>query len=125
MIATGLFVGLGVIFGYVSFIVDALPHAAVAPILIFIGLEMVVQAFQATPPRHAVAVAFACLPILANLVLIQVGSVLSDLRRTPADLSPTLQASYQAISILAHGFIMTAVLWGGALALVIDRRLWT
>ncbi|HZU07499.1 MAG TPA: MFS transporter [Chloroflexota bacterium] len=124
VIATGLFVGLGGMLGYVSFIVDAVPHAAVAPILIFIGLEIVVQAFQATPARHAAAVALACLPVLADLVLIQVGSVLGDLGRSPADLGPSAQATYQAVSVLAQGFILTALLWGGALALVIDRQLW-
>jgi len=122
VIATGLFVGLGGLLGYVSFIVDALPHAAVAPILIFVGLEIVVQAFHATPARHTAAVALACLPVVADLVLIEMGAVLRDVGRAPTDLAPGLQATYQAVAVLANGFIVTALLWGGALALVIDRR---
>lgn len=122
VIATGLFVGLGGILGYVSFIVEAVPHAAVAPILIFVGLEIVVQAYGATPPHHAPAVAFACLPIVADLVMIELTAVLGELGRTAGDLGAGLQATFQAISVLANGFILTALLWGGALALVIDRR---
>ncbi len=125
VIATGLFVGLGGALGYVSFIVDALPHAAVAPVLIFVGLEIVVQAFRATPARHSAAVALACLPVVADLVLIEVTAVLGDLQRTSADLGPGLQATLQAVAVLANGFILTALLWAGALALVIDRRHWT
>src|SRR5262249_46441609 len=102
---------------------DALPHAAVAPILIFVGLEIVVQAFHATPARHTAAVALACLPVVADLVLIEMGAVLRDVGRAPTDLAPGLQASYQAVAVLANGFIVTALLWGGALSLVIDRRL--
>jgi AGZA family xanthine/uracil permease-like MFS transporter len=39
---TGLFIGLGGIFGYVSFFVELIPRAVLAPILIFVALEIVV-----------------------------------------------------------------------------------
>ena len=44
-----------------------------APILIFIGLEITAQAFVASPPRHAVAVAISFIPAVAALVLIEGG----------------------------------------------------
>ena len=50
-IATGIFIGLGAVCGYLSFFVSLLPEAAVAPILIFIGIEITAQAFEATPPQ--------------------------------------------------------------------------
>jgi len=56
---TGLFIGLGGILGYVSFIVELIPRAVLAPILIFVALEIMVQAFLSCPRRHAVAAAFA------------------------------------------------------------------
>ena len=58
-VATGLFVGLGGIFGYLPLLVDWIPAAAVAPILIYIGIEVLAQAFTATPSRHAAAAAIA------------------------------------------------------------------
>jgi len=56
---TGLFIGLGGILGYVSFIVELIPRAVIAPILVFVAMDIVCQAFIATPERHAPAVAFA------------------------------------------------------------------
>ena len=51
-ILTGLFIGLGGILGYLPFFVAWIPAAAIAPILVYIGLEVVSQAYQATPARH-------------------------------------------------------------------------
>ncbi|MBI2420332.1 MAG: hypothetical protein HYV28_20930, partial [Ignavibacteriales bacterium] len=53
---TGIFVGLGGMLGYVSFIVELIPRAVLAPILIFVALDIMVQAFKACPPSHAAAV---------------------------------------------------------------------
>src|SRR5207244_952079 len=55
-LATGLFVGLGGILGYVAFLADALPKPVLAPILIFVALELTEQAYHATQRRHAGAV---------------------------------------------------------------------
>ena len=52
-IFTGLAVGLGGMFGLVGFLVKLIPHAAVAPILVFIGFEITTLAFRLTPPRFA------------------------------------------------------------------------
>jgi len=122
-LATALFVGLGGVFGYVSFIVAALPAAAVLPILIFVGLEIVSQTFAACPRSHAPAVVISFLPTVANLVLIEIGLVLGNLKLTPGALTGEMALDYQVIVILGNGFILTAMLWGAAAAQLIDRRL--
>ena len=122
-LATALFIGLGGMLGFLSYLVGALPEAAVAPILIFIGIEIVAQAFQATPARHAKAVAVAFLPSIANLLLIQTNAILGAFRRTGADLPGDLAGRYQTITRLGNGFILSALLWGAATAFLIDRRL--
>ena len=61
-LATGLFAGFGGVLGYLPFLIDWIPAAAVAPILIYIGLEVLAQAFTATPARHGAAVSLAVLP---------------------------------------------------------------
>lgn len=96
--------------------------AAVAPILIFIGLEITAQAFHASPPRHGAAVALTFVPVTAALVLIQAGSVMSALGKRAADLAGDAAVGWQTLSMLGNGFILTAVLWGWALVSVIDRR---
>lgn len=94
-----------------------------APILVFIGLEITAQAFVASPPRHAPAVAVSFLPAVAALLLIQEGSLLGAVGKTFADLGGEARAGYQTLLVLGNGFILTALLWGSALALIIDRRL--
>ena len=59
---TGVFIGLGGILGYVGYIVELIPRAVLAPLLIFVALDIMVQAFLACPARHAPAVAFAYVP---------------------------------------------------------------
>jgi len=119
-LATGLFVGLGGILGYVQFVVGLIPKAAVTPILIFIGLEIIHQAYHACPKKHSPAVSLAFLPILAQLGLILVKPIVGvEVETFPEH----VQHSVHMLAVLGNGFILTAMLWGGALALLIDHQL--
>lgn len=120
-LACGLFIGLGGAFGLISFIVAALPEAAVVPILIFVGLEIVTQAYGSCRRDHFPAVTLALLPIVANLVLIQwKGFYGNDL----AAIEDAAKVSeYMVIAALGNGFILTAMLWGAFGAHLVDRRL--
>jgi AGZA family xanthine/uracil permease-like MFS transporter len=122
-LATGLVIGVGAMLGVISILVDVVPEAAVAPILVFIGLEITAQAFLATPARHAPAVALALIPTIAALVLIQLGSILGSLGIAPGALRGEAAATVETLRLLGNGFILTALLWGAATALIIDRRL--
>jgi len=132
-LATGIVVGLGGIFGYVAFVADALPKPVLAPILVFIGLEIAGQSFLAPPRRHAAAVTIAVLPSVAQLVVIFLSQIQGGAMMTAA-LDPELTARATGILnpafirtcgvmiMLANGFILTALLWGSAAAFLIDRR---
>jgi AGZA family xanthine/uracil permease-like MFS transporter len=109
---------MGGVLGYLPFLIDWIPAAAVAPILIYIGLEVLAQAYLATPARHAAAVSLAVLPSLAFLISLEVGAVLAP----NASLSGELAESVGTLRLLSSGFIITAVLWGAAVAELIDRR---
>jgi adenine/guanine/hypoxanthine permease len=122
-LATGLVIGVGAMIGVLSWLVGLLPEAAVAPILVYIGLEITAQAFLASPPRHGPAVALAFVPVAAAVVLIELGAALGAVGKTPADLAGDAALTHQALLVLGNGFILTAVLWGAALAWIIDRRL--
>jgi AGZA family xanthine/uracil permease-like MFS transporter len=122
---TGAFIGLGGILGYTSFIIELIPRAAIAPILVFVALEIVCQAFLASERRHAPAVALALLPTIARLVTIKLSN--------PDLVSPdTFQAALNAqgrglpellVTVaLGNGFIVTAMLWGAIVVKLINRE---
>ncbi|GFO66174.1 MFS transporter [Geomonas paludis] len=121
-IATALFIGAAAVTGCLSFLVGLLPEAAVAPILIFIGIEITAQAFEATEKRHYRAVAVSFIPVIACLTTIEFGQMLGGLGKSAADLTGDLLATWQATTILGNGFIVTSLLWGAAFANVLDHR---
>jgi AGZA family xanthine/uracil permease-like MFS transporter len=121
-IATALFIGLGAICGYLSFFVGLLPEAAVAPILIFIGIEITAQAFEATPRQHYRAVVISFIPVIACLISIEFGQMLGGLGKNATDLTGELLATFNATTILGNGFIVTSLLWGAAFAHVLDHK---
>jgi AGZA family xanthine/uracil permease-like MFS transporter len=108
-LATALFVGALGYFGWFQHLHAWLPEAAMFPILVFVGLEITAQSFQATPGKHYPAVAFAMLPALAYLAVLVV--------------KMSGGAPSQSLLCLANGFIVTSMLWGAALAKVLDGRL--
>lgn len=122
-LATGIVIGCGAAVGVISLLVSVLPEAAVAPILIFIGLEITAQAFVASPSRHAAAVALSFIPAIAALVLIQAGGLLSGVGKSATDLTGEGRRAYETLLVLGNGFILTALFWGVALASIVDRRL--
>jgi AGZA family xanthine/uracil permease-like MFS transporter len=122
---TGVFVGLGGVVGYLSNLVELLPLAALAPILVFVAIDITAQAFEATPIRHAAAVVFSFFPAIARLLAIKLGD--------PAYVSPEHFAQLMAgngtsipelaiIVALGNGFIITSMVWAAFLAALIDRR---
>jgi AGZA family xanthine/uracil permease-like MFS transporter len=123
---TGLFIGVGGILGYVGFIVELIPRAVIAPILVFVALDIICQAFTAIPHRYAPAVAFSFFPIVARLVQIE----LSNPDFVPIDRFQQLLTGTGArlpdllVTVaLGNGFVLTAMLWGAFLAKLIDRQL--
>lgn len=122
---TGLFIGLGGILGYVGYIVELIPRAVLAPILIFVALDIMVQATLACPARHAPAVAFAYFPTVARLLAIK----FSNPQIVPAtQFAQLLHAQGKELPevlvtvALGNGFILTAMLWGAFLVEMIERR---
>ncbi len=123
---TGIFIGLGGVLGYVSFFVELIPRAVLAPILIFVAMDIVVQSFHACPVRHSPAVAFAFFPTIARLLSIKFANPdivpaenFQHLLEAPGKSLPEMLVTIA----LGNGFILTAMLWGGFLAELIDRHL--
>jgi AGZA family xanthine/uracil permease-like MFS transporter len=121
--ATGLVIGVGAAVGVVSLLVALLPDAAVAPILVFVGLQITAQAFLASPARHAPAVAVSFIPAVAALVLIEGNQLLASAGRAAGDLAGDGRVAWSTLLVLGNGFILTALLWGSALVAIIEQRL--
>ncbi len=121
-LGTGLVIGGGAMIGMLALIVGALPEAAVAPILVFVGLEITAQAFLASPRAHGAAVAITIVPATAALLSLETSTVLGALGRSTADLAGDAASSAHAITMLGNGFVVTALLWGSALVGIVERR---
>jgi len=121
----GIVIGLGGIFGYLSNLVEMLPLAVLAPILIFVAIGITAQAFEATPVRHAAAVVFSFFPAIARMVAIKLGD--------PTYVSPDhFNALYNdasqgiselaVINVLGNGFIITSMVWASFVVAMIESR---
>jgi len=139
-LATGIFVGLGGIFGYLGFMAELIPAAALAPIFIFVGLDIVEQSYHSTPKRHATAVTMAIIPAIPALVQMKLGPMIGDIERfyaklkgSSAELAASMQSGFSyferhyqegwlAINAVGNGFILTAMIWGAFTAKLIDRK---
>jgi adenine/guanine/hypoxanthine permease len=123
---TGIFVGAGGMLGYLANLIEVVPLAALAPVLIFIALNITAQAFSAVPARHAVAVAISFFPSIARLLTIELSDSkftspdrLAQLLIEPGHGLPTLGV----IVALGNGFIITATIWAAFLVEMAENRL--
>ncbi|MEI7527574.1 MAG: hypothetical protein WCK76_01415 [Elusimicrobiota bacterium] len=125
---TGIFIGLGGFLGYVGFIVELIPAAVIAPILIFVALDIMCQAFHACPVRHAPAVAMAYFPTVARMLQIKLsnpGMVPTEIFAKQLIAVDKGLPELQIIVALGNGFILTGMLWGAFMAKLIDRQIRT
>ena len=119
---TAFFVGITSIVGLLSLIVGLIPRAVLAPIFIFIGFEIVRQAYKEAPQDHSPAVSLSFMPVIANLIIIILGQFLGAMSITRDMLPMRLQIMHQSLTVLSNGFILTALLWGSMLAFLIDHK---
>jgi AGZA family xanthine/uracil permease-like MFS transporter len=110
--------------GVVPLVLHFVPLAVVAIIVIWFGLAMVGQAFTEVPKRHAIAVCFGLIPMLASWALELVdlgvrkgGSSLFAVANTFGEELPI----YGLIAI-SQGAVLTSMLWAATLAFTTDRR---
>lgn len=124
---TGLFIGLGGMLGIVSGLVQWLPLAVLAPIIVYVALDITTQAFQATPSKHATAMVFGFLPPIAYMLSIKTGNPAWIDPARHAELASALDGhglpELAVIVTLGNGFIMTSMIWTSAVAAMVDGRL--
>lgn len=125
IVITGVVIGLGGVLGVLSNLVEWLPVAVLAPILVFVAIGITTQAFEATPLRYAPAVVFSFFPAIARMLAIKLGDpgivdpahfgvLYADASRGLSELA--------VIVILGNGFIITSMVWATFVVALIDGR---
>lgn len=116
---------LGVL-GLLGILSAVIPVVAILPILIYIGLLITSQAFNASPRRHAAAVAIGIVPWIADYVKTQVDNALGAAGTNAATLGMDTLAgagvSYPGIAVLGAGAILVGMILAAIAAFVIDRN---
>lgn len=112
------------LFGVVGEVLRFVPIEVVLGILLWIGLVITAQAFQASPKPHALAVAAGLIPALAAWLLVQVQTTLqvagTDLASTVDKFAPDLYI--RGVIALSQGFLITSIIYAAVMACVLDRK---
>lgn len=123
--ATGLMVIVLAWLGVISLLLNLVPVVAILPILLYIGMLVGAQAFQATPASHAPAIVLALTPHLAAW-----GKTLVDGALTAAGTSAAavgidkLGATgvlYHGLEVLGEGSILSGLVLAAMAVFVIER----
>ena len=126
-----LVVYYGVVIALVCFLLTALllavvPLVAILPILLYIGLVIGAQAFEATPARHAPAVILAMLPNVAAWAQAQIDGALNAAGTSAATVGLDKLAGagvvYHGLELFGGGGTLTGLILGAIAAFIIDRR---
>lgn len=125
-LASGVVIGLFCFLGLFGVLGALLPVPAIVPILLFIGLLIGAQAFQATPRLHAVAIIAALLPNLAQWAQGLVDDALSA-AGTTADkvgMGPLNSAGvvYDGLKTLGEGAVLVGLLLGTIVTFIVEKK---
>jgi AGZA family xanthine/uracil permease-like MFS transporter len=124
--ATGIAVIVLSWFGVISLMMALIPVVAILPILLYIGLVIGAQAFQASPKEHAPAVVLAIIPNVAAWGHLQVDSALNAAGTAAATLGFDKLAGsgivYHGMQLLGGGAVLAGLVLGAMAAFIIDRQ---
>jgi AGZA family xanthine/uracil permease-like MFS transporter len=125
-LVTGIVIALVCFLGLTALLLAVVPLVAILPILLYIGLVIGAQAFQASPKEHAPAVVLAIIPNVAAWGQTQVDGALAAAGTAAAKLGYDKLAStgvvYHGMELLAGGAVLAGLVLGAMAAFIIDRR---
>jgi AGZA family xanthine/uracil permease-like MFS transporter len=125
-LATGVVIGLVCFLGVTALLLAVVPLVAILPILLFIGLVIGAQAFEATPARHAPAVILALLPNIAAWCQNQIDGALGAAGTNAAAVGYDKLAGngviYQGMELFGGGATLAGLILGAIAVFIIDRE---
>ncbi|MGC4830840.1 regulator [Micromonospora arida] len=124
--ATGVVIALLCFLGMFGLLGAIFPTAAIVPILLYIGLLIGAQAFQATPRAHAAAVVATLIPNIAAWATGQIDNALAAAGTTAAavgdDALNGAGVIYDGLLVLGQGAILAGLVLGAVVVFIIDKR---
>jgi AGZA family xanthine/uracil permease-like MFS transporter len=130
-VLNGVFFSLLGVSGAAALVALAIPIEAGMAIVLWIGIVMVAQAFQATPKAHAPAVAVGLLPGIAawGALLLKTGLRLAGMGTLERPFDERLYELFKSTDIairgvfsLEQGFMLSSMIWAALTVEVIERR---
>src|ERR1700704_3040094 len=125
-LATGIVIGVVCFLGLTALLLAIIPLVAILPILLYIGLVIGAQSFQATPSRHAPAVVLALLPNIAAWCQTQIDGALGAAGTSAEQVGMAKLAGtgvvYRGMELLGGGAVLAGLILGAIAAFIIDRR---
>ena len=126
-LATGVAIALVCFFGLTALLLAVIPLVAILPILLYIGLVIGAQAFQASPSRHAPAVILALIPNIAEWAKTQVDGALGAAGTSAAAVGLGKLAGfgvlYKGLESVGGGSVLAGMVLGAMAVYVIDNKM--
>lgn len=104
--------GIAAMTGVIAALSALIPIAAVAPILVYVGVSMIGTAFKSNDSKYFIAIVIAMLPYLANYIMTRFNSTAGE---TVANIST-------GIVPLGQGAMFTGIILGAITVFIIDRQ---
>jgi AGZA family xanthine/uracil permease-like MFS transporter len=126
-LATGIAIALVCFLGLTAFLLAVIPLVAILPILLYIGLVIGAQAFQASPAKHAPAVVLALLPNIAEWAKTQIDGALAAAGTNAAAVGMAKLGGtgvlYKGLETLGGGSVLAGMVLGAMAVYIIDNQL--
>jgi AGZA family xanthine/uracil permease-like MFS transporter len=125
-LASGVVIGLLCFLGLFGVLDALLPVPAIVPILLYIGLLIGAQAFQAVPRLHAVAVVAAILPNLAQWASGLIDNALNAAGTTASAVGDTALNNagvvYEGLQTFGEGAVLVGLVLGTMVTFILDKK---
>ncbi|RMI33603.1 SulP family inorganic anion transporter [Nocardia stercoris] len=125
-LASGAVIGIFCFLGLFGVLDALLPVPAIVPILLYIGLLIGAQAFQAVPRLHAVAVVAALLPNLAQWASGLIDNALSAAGTSASKVGVGALNSagvvYDGLETLGQGAVLVGLILGTMVTFVLEKK---
>ena len=125
-LASGAVIGLFCFLGLFGVLEALLPVPAIVPILLYIGLLIGAQAFQAVPRLHAIAVVAALLPNLAQwasgLIDNALNAAATSADKVGLDALNSAGVVYEGLRTLGEGAVLVGLILGTMVTFILDKK---
>jgi len=126
-LATGVAIALVCFLGLTALLLALIPLVAILPILLYIGLVIGAQAFQASPAKHAPAVVLALIPNIAEWAKTQIDGALAAAGTSAAVVGMGKLAGtgvlYAGLESLGGGSVLAGMVLGAMAVFIIETQM--